>query len=93
VAGDGEEALAICAETGGAIDLLLTDVVMPGLGGKELAAQVASRYPNTRILYMTGYTDDEVLRRGILDEGRALILKPFSPTDLLRKIRSILNVG
>jgi len=66
---------------------------MPGLGGKELSAQVASRYPNTRILYMTGYTDDEVLRRGILDEGRALILKPFSPTDLLRKIRSILNVG
>lgn len=91
VAGSGQEALAIFEETGGGIDLLLTDVVMPGIGGKELATRVASQYPNIRILYMTGYTDDEVLRRGILDEGRALILKPFPPTDLLRKIQSILN--
>jgi len=92
IASDGAEALAICEETGNQIDLLLTDVVMPGLGGKDLATRVAGQYPSMKILYMTGYTDDEVLRRGILDEGRALILKPFTPNDLLRKIRSVLGV-
>lgn len=91
IASGGEEALAICEESGGAIDLLLTDVVMPGMGGKELGMRVAAQYPDVRILYMTGYTDDDVLRRGILDEGRALILKPFPPDDLLRRIRAVLN--
>jgi PAS domain S-box-containing protein len=92
VAGGGAEALTVCEEAAGEIDLLLTDVVMPGMGGKELGTRVAGQYPNTKILYMTGYTDDEVLRRGILDEGRSVILKPFSPNDLLRKIRTILSM-
>jgi two-component system cell cycle sensor histidine kinase/response regulator CckA len=90
VAGGGEEALAICEECDGAIDLLLTDVVMPSIGGKELAMRVAGRYAAMKILYMTGYTDDETLRQGILDAGREVILKPFSPNDLLRRIRSVL---
>jgi two-component system, cell cycle sensor histidine kinase and response regulator CckA len=91
VAGGGAEALAICEDAAGPIDLLLTDVIMPGIGGKELATRVAGQVPGIRILYMTGYTDDDVLRRGILDQGRAVILKPFSPEDLLRKIRGVLS--
>jgi two-component system, cell cycle sensor histidine kinase and response regulator CckA len=91
VASSGAEALAICEEEEGAIDLLLTDVVMPSMGGKELGMRVTAQYPRMKILYMTGYTDDDVLRRGILDEGRALILKPFAPDDLLRRIRAVFN--
>lgn len=91
LAGETGQALAIFQELDGAVDLLLTDVVMPALGGKELAARVATRYPAVKILYMTGYTDDDQLRRGILDQGHALIMKPFSPDDLLRRIRSILG--
>jgi CheY-like chemotaxis protein len=91
VAGSGAEALAICDEFEDDIDLLVTDVVMPGIGGKELATRVAGQFPGIKILFMTGYTDDEVLRRGILDQGRAVLLKPFSPEDLLRRIRRILS--
>jgi PAS domain S-box-containing protein len=91
VAGGGAEALAICEQAHGPIDILVTDVVMPGIGGKELATRMAGQCPGIKILYMTGYTDDEVLRRGVQDQGRALILKPFSPEALLRKIRSVLS--
>jgi DNA-binding NarL/FixJ family response regulator len=82
--------LRICEETEHPVQLLVTDVVMPGMGGKELATQVGGKFPDVRVLFMTGYTDDEVLRRGILDQGRAIILKPFSSDEFLRRIRKVL---
>jgi CheY-like chemotaxis protein len=91
VAASGDEALALCENLRTPIDVLVTDVVMPGMGGKELATYIAARYPTIKILFITGYTDDEILRKGILDEGRAIMLKPFSPEDLLRKLREILT--
>ncbi len=91
VAASGAEALAMCARSPTPIDVLVTDVVMPGMGGRELADRVVERLPKLKILFMTGYTDDELLRRGILDQGRAVIVKPFSPRDLLRRLREVLN--
>jgi len=91
VAGSGSEALALCEACERPVDILVTDVVMPGIGGKELATRVAGMFPDVKVLFMTGYTDDEVLRRGILDQGRAIILKPFPPEDLLRKMRAVLT--
>jgi len=91
VAGNGDEALAICERAPVPIDALVTDVVMPGLGGRELAALVVERFPNLKVLFMTGYTDDELLRRGLFDQVRAIIVKPFSPRDLLRRLREVLT--
>jgi PAS domain S-box-containing protein len=91
VACSGEEALSLCEELSAPVDLLVTDVVMPGMGGKELAMRIVGKYPQARILFMTGYTDDETLGKGMLDNDRAIILKPFSPEALLRRLREILN--
>jgi len=91
VAGTGADALAMCEDLRPPIDALVTDIVMPGMGGKELATHIAARYPDIKILFMTGYTDDEILRKGILDQGRALILKPFGPEELLSKLREVLG--
>jgi CheY-like chemotaxis protein len=91
VASGGAEALALCERTPTPIDALVSDVVMPGMSGKELADHLVRRWPNLKVLLMTGYTDDECLRRGILDEGRAMVLKPFSPRDLLHAVRDLLR--
>jgi nitrogen-specific signal transduction histidine kinase len=91
VARDGEEALSLCEELTTPIHALITDVVMPGMSGRELATHVAGRFPGVKVLFMTGYTDDEFPRNGILDQSRAIMLKPFSPEDLLRRLREILN--
>jgi two-component system cell cycle sensor histidine kinase/response regulator CckA len=91
VASGGAEALALYERTPTPIDALVSDVVMPGMGGKELADHLVGRCPSLKVLLMTGYTDDEFLRRGILDEGRAMVLKPFSPRDLLQALRDLLK--
>jgi PAS domain S-box-containing protein len=91
VAASGDEALTLCERSPTPIHALVTDVVMPGMGGRELAARVAERFPSLKVLFMTGYTDDEVLRRGILDQGRALMVKPFSPRELLLRLREVLK--
>jgi CheY-like chemotaxis protein len=91
VAGSGDEALTMCERSPTPIHALVTDVVMPGMGGRELAVRVTERFPSLKVLFMTGYTDDEVLRRGILDQGRALMVKPFSPRELLLRLREVLN--
>jgi PAS domain S-box-containing protein len=91
VAASGDEALAMCERIPTPIDALVTDVVMPGMGGRELADRVTERFPGLKVLFMTGFTDDEFLRRGILDQGRDIMVKPFSPKDLLRRLRDILN--
>jgi CheY-like chemotaxis protein len=70
VAANGAEAIAIAEQLRGPVDALVTDVVMPGINGKEVAARMAGRFPKLKILFITGYTEDEFLRNGILDQGR-----------------------
>ncbi len=75
----------------GPIHLLLTDVIMPGMSGRQLAERVLSRRPQTKIVYMTGYTDDMVVQHKVLEPGVQLLQKPFSKTDLALKVRSTLD--
>jgi CheY-like chemotaxis protein len=90
-AGDAEEALKLVERYGEAIDLLLTDVVMPGLNGRELADQLLVLQPNLRVLFMSGYTNNMVVHQGILEEGLAFLEKPFTPEALAVKIRQVLR--
>ena len=79
------------ARADGPVDLVLTDVVMPILNGRELAERLASERPRLRVLFMSGYTDDDVIRRGLLDPGAPFLQKPFMPADLARKVREVLD--
>jgi two-component system cell cycle sensor histidine kinase/response regulator CckA len=88
---NGEAALHLAARHQGPIHLLLTDVVMPVMGGRELADRLTAIRPDTRVLYTSGYTDDSVVRHGILEGGLAYLQKPFSPEKLARKVREILD--
>ena len=85
------EALRLAAEEKRRIELLITDVVMPGLNGKELAAQLQAQYPHLKTLFMSGYTADVIAQRGILDKAVNFISKPFTKTDLAVKIYEVLN--
>jgi two-component system cell cycle sensor histidine kinase/response regulator CckA len=75
----------------GHIDLLFTDVVMPHMSGKELADRIQSLYPHTKILFTSAYTENAIMHQGILNEGIALLQKPFTPSALAQKVREILN--
>ena len=75
----------------GRIDLLITDVVMPGANGAELAARVLEARPDIRVLFMSGYTEDAIVHHGVLDEGVAFIAKPFAPEAFLEKVRETIN--
>ncbi len=90
---NGEAALQICEGLLGKIDLVLTDLVMPGMGGHELAGEVAQRYPAVRMLFMSGYTEDSAARRDILLQGSAFLQKPFSVADLSNAIHQALALG
>jgi len=87
---DGSEALELAAGHGG-IDLLVTDVVMPDMNGRELSRCLTEARPNLRTLYLSGYTDDAMLHRGVLQEGVAFLQKPFSLGALARKVRDVIE--
>ncbi|WP_319522645.1 PAS domain S-box protein [uncultured Desulfosarcina sp.] len=91
VAENGPEALKTLSSFDGSVDLLLTDVVMPDMNGKDLFAKVAEKYPNIRVLYMSGYTDSVIAHHGVLDDGVQLIQKPFSVEALSGKVREVLD--
>jgi two-component system cell cycle sensor histidine kinase/response regulator CckA len=93
VASGGEEALELANPADGTIDLLLSDLVMPGISGRETADRLALIQPDALVLHMSGYTDDAVVRRGVLDRTAAFIQKPFSLDELARRIRELLDSG
>jgi two-component system cell cycle sensor histidine kinase/response regulator CckA len=93
MATNGSEAVEIAAAHGDRIDLLITDVVMPGLSARELAERFRRQHPAGRVLYMSGYTDDTVVQRGILEQSVEFIQKPFTPATLLRRVRQVLYPG
>jgi two-component system cell cycle sensor histidine kinase/response regulator CckA len=86
----GEEALAIASAPGASIAVLLTDVVMPGISGRVLAERMRALHPGLAVLYMSGYTDEMVLRAGVVADGVSFIQKPFTPEGLLARVRSAL---
>jgi signal transduction histidine kinase/ActR/RegA family two-component response regulator len=88
---NAEDALQICQKHQGGIDLLLTDVVMPGGSGPEVSARVRALKPDIRVLYMSGYTDDAIVRHGVLEAGLNFIQKPFTPNGLAQKVREVLD--
>ena len=87
----GEEALRLSAAHADPIHLLLTDVVMPGMTGRDLAHALRELRPSVRVLYTSGYTDHAIVRQGVIESGLAFIQKPFSPESLLRKVRDTLD--
>jgi CheY-like chemotaxis protein len=88
---NGAEALEVLARGGSPIDLVLTDVVMPLVNGRELGERLSVDRPGLRVLFMSGYTDDDIVRRGLLRPGSPFLQKPFMPGDLSRKVREVLD--
>jgi CheY-like chemotaxis protein len=88
---NAESALATCAHHAGPIHLLLTDVVMPQMSGPMVAEKAAALRPGVKVLYMSGYTDDAVVRHGVLSQDMPFIQKPFSPLALRKKVREVLG--
>jgi CheY-like chemotaxis protein len=89
----GSSALTLAQRHAGTIHLLLTDVVMPELSGRDLATALDRTGGRIRVLYMSGYTDDTIIRHGVLEAGVAYLQKPFTPEALLRKVREVLDAG
>ena len=90
-AGGGEDALRIAEQYDGPIHLMITDVVMPQMSGRELAEHLAHRRPETKVLYVSGYTSDAIVRHGVLEEGISFLEKPFTTSSLVLKVREVLE--
>jgi PAS domain S-box-containing protein len=90
-AADGTEALEVVEAQNGCISLIVADVVMPDMGGRIMAAQLARRWPDVPVLFTSGYTGLEVVRRGLLEDGREFIQKPLAPEALARKVREMVD--
>ena len=90
-ASNGKAALDIAREYAGEIHLILTDVVMPGMGGKDLVSQLKTARPDIKALYISGYTDNAIVHHGILDSNVNFLQKPFSVKRLMRKVREAIS--
>jgi two-component system cell cycle sensor histidine kinase/response regulator CckA len=90
-AASGDAALELGARHPGAIQLLLTDVVMPRMSGGVLARRFLETRPSAKVLYMSGYTDNTIVHHGVLDAGTHFIEKPFTAPELARKVREVLD--
>jgi CheY-like chemotaxis protein len=94
---DGVEALALieryAEQERRAVHLLLTDVIMPKMSGRELAAQFQRRFPEVRVLYMSGYASDAIVHHGMLDPGIDLLQKPYTPLALIRRVQEVLGTS
>ena len=90
-AASAEAALDVAQRYSGPIHVLLTDVIMPGMSGRDLAARLATLRPETRVIYMSGYTDDAITRHGVLEPGFVFVQKPFTPDALARTVRDVLD--
>jgi DNA-binding response OmpR family regulator len=85
-------ALVYARDENRSVDLLLTDVVLTGVSGREIAKRLVANRPNLRVIYMSGYTDDAIVHHGVLEPGLAFLQKPFSAQQLLTKIREVLDL-
>jgi CheY-like chemotaxis protein len=90
-ASDGRAALELAATHSGTIHLLVTDVIMPEMSGRQLADRLRDERPELQVLFVSGYTDDAIIRHGILEPGIAFLQKPFTPEALARKVRAVLD--
>ena len=88
-----EEALRLARYELPSLDLLVTDAVMPGMSGPALSKEVLATRPDTRVLFISGYTDDAMLRLGLLQPNQAFLQKPFGPKTFIRKVREMLEVS
>ena len=89
-AGDAIQALSLAEAHAGRINMLVTDLIMPGPSGVDLAEQLTT-IRDVRVLFMSGYTDNAIVRNGLLAEGASFLQKPFTPEELLRKMRQVLD--
>ena len=87
----GAEAFNVCRQHKGPIHLLLTDVVMPGMDGRALSESLSQLHPEMKVLYMSGYTDDAIIRHGVMEKGMNYIQKPFTVSGLINKVREVLG--
>jgi CheY-like chemotaxis protein len=91
--GTCDEALAAAQQNSGPIQLLIADVILPGPSGRELARRLAVVRPDTKVLYVSGYTDDAIVHHGMLEPGLNFLQKPFSPATLARRVREVLDAS
>ncbi|HYJ47399.1 MAG TPA: response regulator, partial [Pyrinomonadaceae bacterium] len=92
-ANNGKDAIELCREYEDRIDLVMTDVVMPQMGGRELVERLESLLPDAKVLFMSGYTDDAIVHHGVLDQSMNFLEKPFDPNVLIKKVREVLEVA
>ena len=90
-ASNGEDALNLCRDRNAPVHLLITDLVLPRMNGRELSERMAEQHPRVRTLFMSGYTDDAALKDGVLESRAAFLQKPFSMETLLHKVREVLG--